>query len=114
MYNFNLLKNEKLIQVFDDIWIKEGNNEKVTTIALTNERLLFLDYEINDPRENLRIINKLNYIKTKEVYYSINLEDIKDITKKDNYIIHTINNKNIEIDNERLGHLIKKQKEKTS
>ena len=43
MYNFNLLKNEKIIKVFEEIYIIQEENEKVTTIALTNKRLLFLD-----------------------------------------------------------------------
>ena len=109
MYNFNFLKNEKLIQIFDDIWIKEGNNEKITTIALTNQRLLFLDYNNNDSRENLRIIGKLNYIRYKEIYYVIELKDIKYTSKEDNYIIHTLNN-NIEFSNQELFNLINKKK----
>lgn len=112
MYNFNLEDNEKLIQVFDDIWIRQGKNEKITTVALTNQRLLFLDYDNNDPREDLRISGKLNYIRYKEVYYMINLESVKSITNNDTYIINLIDGRNIEFDNEELYHLIKMQKKK--
>lgn len=48
MYNFDFLKNEELIEIFEDVWIVQGNNEKCTTIALTNQRLLFLDYDKYD------------------------------------------------------------------
>ena len=43
MYNFNFLDDEELIDVFDDTWVGQDENEKTTTIALTNQRLLFLD-----------------------------------------------------------------------
>ena len=111
MYNFNFLKNEKLIQLFEDLCVKEGNNEKITTVALTNQRLLFLDYDNNDTRENLRISNKFNYIRTKEAYYVIELKDIKEINKKENYIIYTLNHK-IEFDNKELFKLLNNIKKK--
>ena len=44
MYNLNLSKNEKLIQIFDNILITNNKEEKTTTMAITNKRLLFLDY----------------------------------------------------------------------
>lgn len=56
MYNFNLTGNEQIIEIFDNEWIKQNNNEMNTTIALTNKRLLFLDYiNINESAETLRI-----------------------------------------------------------
>ena len=55
MYNFVLQKGEETIQIFDDIYIKQGQNEKETTIILTNQRLLFLEYLADDPNEILRI-----------------------------------------------------------
>ncbi len=106
MYNFNLEDNEKLIQVFDDTWIRQGKNEKITTIALTNKRLLFLDYDNNDPRENLRISGKINYVRYKEVYYYIELGNIKNIVKSETYIINLIDGRNIEFNNEDLFKLI--------
>ncbi len=41
MYDFNLINGEEVIKIFDNVWVKQGNNEKNTTIALTNQRLLF-------------------------------------------------------------------------
>ena len=32
MYNFNLMKNENLMKVFDEVFIRQGENEKITTI----------------------------------------------------------------------------------
>ena len=60
MYNFNLNTNEELKEVFKDILIKLGDIEKTTTIALTNKRLLFLEYINNDPDEVLRISRGVN------------------------------------------------------
>lgn len=85
MYNLNLSKNEKIIQIFDNILITNDIEEKTTTIAITNKRLLFLDYlNKNDALDTLRITNKLNTIRYKDIYYQLNLSDIK-LTKQSNY-----------------------------
>ena len=34
----------KISKIFDNLYIKQGNNEKITATILTNQRLLFLDY----------------------------------------------------------------------
>ena len=34
----------KISKIFDNLYIKQGNNEKTTSAILTNQRLLFLDY----------------------------------------------------------------------
>lgn len=50
--------------MFDDVLIRQEGNEKVTTIALTNKRVLFLDYLIeNEGLGVLRIARGMNYIK---------------------------------------------------
>lgn len=109
MYNFNLLKNEKIIKVFEEIYIIQEENEKVTTIALTNKRLLFLDYlNENEGQEVLRIARGTNYLKIKDVYYYINLNDIKSITKEEYYQIILKNNQSFEFDDEELYNLLKK------
>ena len=78
MYNLNLSKNEKLIQIFDKTLITNDIEEKTTTIAITNKRLLFLDYlNTNVALDALRITNKLNTIRYKDIYYELNLSDIK-------------------------------------
>ena len=44
MYKYILNDNEDIIKIFDNLYIKQGNNEKTTSAILTNQRLLFLDY----------------------------------------------------------------------
>ena len=44
MYKYTLNDNEDIIKIFDNLYIKQGNNEKITSTILTNQRLLFLDY----------------------------------------------------------------------
>lgn len=87
MYNFNFIENEELIEIFEEVLVKQNDNEKITTIALTNKRLLFLDYITNDVLEALRITNKMNLVRSKEVYYQLNLEDIKLLSEEEYYSI---------------------------
>ena len=70
MYNFNLNSNEELKEIFENVHIKQEQSEKTTTVALTNKRLLFLDYIDDDANEVLRISRGIDYVKYKEVYYS--------------------------------------------
>lgn len=108
MYNFNLLPEEELIKVFDNVFIKQDDNENTTTIALTNKRLLFLDYlTSNDSAEVLRIAKGMDYLKYKEVYYEINLNEVKNIKKEENYILLYKENKSFEFDNKELYLLLK-------
>ena len=107
MYNFNLLKDEKLIEIFENVLISQKQNEKTTTIALTNQRILFLDYITNDGHEALRITGRLNLVRTKEVYYEINLKNILSIQKiKNKYIVTTKDNESIIFDNAKLFKLL--------
>lgn len=106
MYNFDLLDGEKVIEIFDDIWISQGNKEKNTTIALTNKRLLFMDYDKYDFRETLRIGRGIDYMRTKEVYYKINIADINSLIKEDTYIIHLNDKTSFEFDDDKLYKLL--------
>ncbi len=94
MYNLNLLENEEIKIIIDEVLISQDNNSKTTTVALTNQRLLFLD-NFNDISETLRISRGIDYLKEKEIYYIINITDITSInnntiTLKDNKTL-TIN-----------------------
>lgn len=107
MYNFNLNKDEEIIKVFDDVLIRQEGNEKVTTIALPNKRVLFLDYLIeNEGLEVLRIARGMNYIKYKEVYYQINLNDIESIIKDKFYKVILKNKNSFEFDKGELYSLL--------
>lgn len=108
MYNFELMDDEKVIRIFDEVFIKQGENEKNTTIILTNKRLLFLDYiNVNEGLEVLRIARGADYIKYKETYYQIDLNDIVDIIKNQYYQVILKNDVTFEFDNEKLYSLLK-------
>lgn len=108
MYNLELMNNEEVIRIFDEIFVKQNKNEKITTIVLTNKRLLFLDYLIeNEGLEVLRIARGINYIKTKEVYYQINLSDVKNISKNKYHKIVCKNGMSFEFDDDELYKLLK-------
>ena len=109
MYNIDLLKNEKIIDIFDEVFIKQGNQEKYTTIAITNKRLLFLDYFGNTfIEETLRIAQGVSYLRMKKVYFIIDRKDIKRISKKDYYNIELKDNI-IEFDNEDIYQILKEK-----
>lgn len=107
MYNFNFIENEELIEIFDEVLVKQNKNEKITTIALTNKRLLFLDYITNDGLEVLRIINKMNFVRSKEVYYTIDLDNIESITEDEYYKIKLKDNTSFEFTNLELYKVMK-------
>ena len=106
MYNFNFIENEELREVFNEVYVRQNNNEKMTTIALTNKRLLFLDYITNDGLEALRITNKMNLGRSKGVYYKINLEDIKLLSEKEYYNIVLKDGTKLEFNNKELYELL--------
>ena len=106
MYNFNFIENEELREVFDEVYIRQNDNEKITTIALTNKRLLFLDYITNDGLEALRITNKMNLVRSKEVYCQINLEDIKSLSETEYYNVVLKDDTEFEFNNEELYKLL--------
>ncbi|MBQ7137338.1 MAG: hypothetical protein IJO43_05125 [Bacilli bacterium] len=107
MYNFNLTEKEEVIEIFDRIWIKQNNNEKNTTIALTNKRLLFLEYSKDNPNEVLRTARGLEYPRYKEVYYQIPLDNIKKLNEEETYSITLVDSNSFEFDDSRLFELLK-------
>ncbi len=107
MYNFELQKGEETISIFDDIYIKQGTNEKETTIILTTKRILFLDYQNDDPNENLRIGRGVQYLRAKEVYYEMLLKDIEKISFDKLYKVLLKNGIEFEFENKDLYKLLK-------
>lgn len=106
MYNFNFIKGEKLIEIFEEVLIKYDNKEIITTIAVTDKRLMFLNYITNDGLEVLRITNKMNLIRTKEIYYQLNLEDIISLKEAEYYHIVLNGDIEIEFNNKKLYELL--------
>ena len=80
MYNFNLEKDETLVSVFDDVLVSQNNNSKLLSVAVTNKRILFLDFQSVEPYETLKGAQASSYIKFKEVVYSRYLNEIKSAT----------------------------------
>lgn len=108
MYNFELMNNEEVIKIFEEIFIKQNENEKITTIVVTNKRLLFLDYIVeNEGLEVLRIARGVDYPRYKEVYYQINLSDIEKIIEGENYQMILKNDMSFEFNDEELYKLLK-------
>ena len=109
MYNFELMKNEEVVKIFDEIFIKQGENEKDTTIILTNKRLLFLDYTtLNEGLEVLRVARGADYIKYKDVYYQIDLNDVEDVVNDKYYQVILKNKMSFEFEDEELYNLLKR------
>lgn len=103
MYNFELMNNEEVVKIFEEVFIKQGENERYTTIVLTNKRLLFLDYITpNEGLEVLRIARGLDYLKYKEIYYQIDLNNIVNIIKDEYYQVVLKNKITFEFDNDEL------------
>ena len=111
MLKYELMDGEENIIVLDELFVKQGNNEKTTTAVLTNQRLMFLDFLVpDDGAEVLRIARGLEYTRYKEVYYQIFLKDIKELKVKDNYYqIVLKNNIQFEFDSEELYKLVKNE-----
>ncbi len=107
MYNFTLQKNEETISIFDNAYIKQGDNEKETTIILTNQRLLFLEYLANDPNEDLRIGRGIQYLRAQEVYYEFPLKDIEKISFNKLYKVKLKNGVEFEFEDQNLYKLLK-------
>ena len=109
MYNFELINNEEVIKIFDEVFIKQEGNQKTTTIILTNKRLLFLDHITpNEGLEVLRVARGADYIRYKEVYYQIDLNDIENISNGEYYQVTLKNKMVFEFDNEKLYKLLVK------
>lgn len=107
MYKYKLMDNEDVIEIFDKLYVKQGNNEKTTSVILTNKRLLFLDYLVPDEgAEILRVTRGVQYLRYKEIYYQINLDDIKKINNESNYQVILNNNMQFEFTNTALYKLL--------
>lgn len=108
MFNFDFIKSEELIEVFENIWISQGKNEKNTTIALTNKRLLFMDYDKFDPKETLRLSQVTDYDRYKQVYYQVDLDNLESLTTNDCYLANFKNDFSFKFDDIKLYELLSK------
>ncbi len=101
MYDFDLLKNEKIKKIIDDVLVY--NDNKLYSFIITNKRILILDYPsgYHNSMEDLRMSGKINYVRMKEIILAKKIEDIKEISNEKN-IIRFKDNSFIEIDNSRV------------
>ena len=104
------MDNEKLIEVFDEVLVIQKDNEKITTIALTDKRILFLDYMTNDGLEVLRIAKGVNFNRCKEVYYEIDLNNISMLMEDEYYKVMLKDNTSFEFNNKKLYKLLEGDK----
>ena len=102
MYNFNLEKNEVVDSIFDDVLIKQGDNQKMISVAITNKRILFLDYQDNMLLDTLKGAHASSYIKCKEVIFYKKLSSIKSITSGSLYKLEFDDNMVVEFDNQEV------------
>ena len=89
MYNFDLEKGEKVIDNFDDVYVKTGNDILCVSVIITNLRLLFFDYpkDINP----FKFGRSTNTLTSKEEILEVKLADIKDIKKVKDFYKYTLN-----------------------
>lgn len=87
MYNFNFIAGESLVSVFDDVMVSQNDNEKVISVAVTNKRIIFLDYVDDMLMDNLNGAHASSNIKIKQVIFSIKLSEIKEVRESDLYEI---------------------------
>lgn len=93
MYNIVLDENEEIKLISDNTIVYNNKEELICTSIITNKRYLILDYpsDLYNTREDLRILNKLNYVKQKEVIFEINLDKILSVEKDNKYYKININ-----------------------
>ena len=81
MYDFKMLKNEKieLIDDFFQLYIDEAIKDY--TVIITNMRLLILDFPntAKNFKEDLRASQRLYYIRKKVIIFEIRLDEIKKV-----------------------------------
>ena len=88
MYDFKMLKNEKieLIDDFFQLYIDEAIKDY--TVIITNMRLLILDFPntAKNFKEDLRASQRLYYIRKKVIIFEIRLEEIKKVVKEKEFL----------------------------
>lgn len=109
MYNYELLKDEQVEKIFDNILIEQNDNERETTLIVTNKRILFLDYldDPSSPNEVLRVSSLVQYPRYKELYHHINIDDIARVESENKYRLILKDNFFFEFTNQELYSLLK-------
>ena len=108
MYNFDLEKGEKVIDNFDDVYVKSGNEVLNVSVLITNLRLLILDFPKNI---NPFRFGRMTYTPvSKEIIFDVYLTNIKSIKKVKGYYKYTLSDdKYFLLDDENTYNIIKKK-----
>lgn len=96
IYNFNKLDNEEILLISDESVLKKDDKDITISTIVTNKRLILLDYpeKSNNYEEAMRTSRGTDYIKQKEPIFIVNLEDIKEIIKENNFDKYVLNTSN--------------------
>ncbi len=96
IYNFNKLDNEEILLISDESILKKDDKDITISTIVTNKRLILLDYpeKSNNYEEAMRTSRGTDYIKQKEPILIVDLEDIKEIGKEDNFDKYVLNSCN--------------------
>lgn len=89
MYEFDKLKNEKIVLISDNSFLKINDNWNSISTIITNKRLLLLDYpsKVSNYQETMRVSRGMDYIQKKEVLFKVNLNEILKIEKDNKYLL---------------------------
>lgn len=96
IYNFNKLDNEEILLISDEVILKNDNVDITISTIVTNKRLILLDYpkKSNNYEEAMRTSRGVDYVIKKEPILIVNLEDINEISRENNYDKYVLNTSN--------------------
>ena len=92
MYNIELKNNEQIIEIFDDILLKTGNDNIDVSIIITNMRFIILS--IPKDTESFRVGRVINNPNYKEIIFETDINNIINIKKEDNYYKYILKDTN--------------------
>ena len=92
MYNIELKSNEQIIEIFDDILLKTGNDNINVSVILTNIRFIILS--IPKDKESFRVGRVINNPNYKEIIFETDINNIIDIEKEDDYYKYILKDTN--------------------
>ena len=83
MYNFELQKDEKIKKMYDDIFLKLGNDNVNVSVIITNKR--FIIFSIPRDIESFRVGRIINVPYQMEIIFETVIDNIKEIEKMGDY-----------------------------
>lgn len=93
MYNYCLLENEEVINIFDDILLKIGNDNIDVSVIITNMRFIILS--LPKDKESFRVGRLLiDKPMSKEIIFETDINNIINIKKEDDYYKYILKDTN--------------------